>query len=127
VIRAEILAGDGSWVKAPLLADTGADRTVFSADVLEALTLPHVANPHQLGGVGGVVASVLLDTQIRLTQEDGNKLLLRGRFAAFTALEALDMSALGRDVTNLFAAVIDRPGDVVCLLAQGHRYHVERS
>src|SRR5688572_15020180 len=30
VIRGEILACDGSWVKAPFLVDSGADRTVFS-------------------------------------------------------------------------------------------------
>src|SRR5438552_19191043 len=39
VIRGEILAGDGSWVKAPFLVDSAADRTVFSADVMEGLHL----------------------------------------------------------------------------------------
>jgi hypothetical protein len=40
VIQAEILAHDNSWWKAPFLLDTGADRTVLSADVLTALRLP---------------------------------------------------------------------------------------
>jgi hypothetical protein len=39
VVRAEIQASAGSWVNAPLLVDTGADRTVFSADILQALRL----------------------------------------------------------------------------------------
>lgn len=37
IIRAEIRAGDDSWVEAPFLLDTGADRTVFSAAVLSKL------------------------------------------------------------------------------------------
>lgn len=39
VIRGEILAGNGSWVKTPFPVDTGADRTVFSAAILAALRL----------------------------------------------------------------------------------------
>jgi len=35
------------------------------------------------------------------------------------------MSVLGRDILNLFACIIDRPGDVVCLLTGEHRYRVE--
>ena len=31
VIRAEVLAGSGTWVPARFLLDTGADSTVFSA------------------------------------------------------------------------------------------------
>ena len=43
VIRGEILAGNGSWVKAPFLVDTGADRTVFSAAILANLRLQPLA------------------------------------------------------------------------------------
>ena len=39
VISAELLAADGSWVQAPLLADTAADRTVLSADIGRQLNL----------------------------------------------------------------------------------------
>jgi hypothetical protein len=35
------------------------------------------------------------------------------------------MSVLGRDITNLFGVIVDRPGDVVCLVGQGHRYLIE--
>ena len=37
-------------------------------------------------------------------------------FAAFTQTESLDMRVLGRDILNLFALIVDRPRDVVCLL-----------
>lgn len=52
VVQAEVVANNGSWVKAPFLLDTGADRTVFSADVLAALGLPLVEAAEHLGGIG---------------------------------------------------------------------------
>ena len=36
--------------------------------------------------------------------------MFRGQYAAVTELEALDMSVLGRDITGLFAVVVDEPG-----------------
>jgi hypothetical protein len=33
----------------------------------------------------------------------------------------------GRDITGLFAVIVDRPGDAVCLLGQRHRYAVTQS
>ena len=47
VMPVEIQARDGSWVKAPLLVDTGADRTVFSTDILQALRLQPVGAESQ--------------------------------------------------------------------------------
>jgi Aspartyl protease len=124
VLAGEVLAGDGSWVKAPFLLDTGADRTVLSADVLRALGLPPAPAAEQLGGVGGLAQSVLVDTQVRVSREDGTKVLFRGPVAAFPQAGALDMSVLGRDLTCHFAVIIDRPGNVVCLLAPAHSYSI---
>lgn len=50
VIRGSVRAVDGSWVMAPFLADTAADRTVFSADILRALGLPPVESTDRLAG-----------------------------------------------------------------------------
>lgn len=61
---------DGSWIKAPLLLDTGADRTVFSTDILTALRLQPVIAGTRLGGVGGVASAISVETRIRLTYED---------------------------------------------------------
>jgi hypothetical protein len=122
VIRGDIRSGDGSWVQTPFLVDTAADRTVFSASTLKALGLQPLATPHQLGGVGGVVTSVLVETQIQFPREDGVQVVFRGQYAALTEPEALDMSVLGRDITNLFAVITDRPRDFVCLLGQRHQY-----
>jgi len=125
VIRGEILASDGTWQRAEFLVDTGADRTVFSAPVLESLRLQPVVTQARLGGVGGVVNSVVVETQVRLTREESGKVVLRGQYAAVTELQALDMSVLGRDIAGLFAVVVDRPGNVVCMLGQRHQYTIE--
>jgi hypothetical protein len=36
------------------------------------------------------------------------------------------MSVLGRDITNLFTLIVDRPRDGVCLLGSGHQYAITR-
>jgi len=127
VIRGEILAGDGTWQRAEFLVDTGADRTVFSAAIMAALRLQPVTTQARLGGVGGPVNSVVVETQVRLTREEAGKIVLRGRYAAVTEVEALDMSVLGRDIAGLFAVIVDQPGNVVCLIRQPHRYTIEQS
>jgi hypothetical protein len=55
----------------------------------------------------------------------GGPITIRGQYAAVTAPDALDMSVLGRDVTGLFAVMVDQPGQVVCMLGQRHRYRIE--
>jgi hypothetical protein len=79
----------------------------------------------RIGGLGGVAESVVVETQVRLTREEAGKIVFRGRYTAVTDLEALDMNVLGRDIAGLFAVIVDRPGNVVCLLGQRHRYIIE--
>jgi hypothetical protein len=122
VIEGEVLAGNGSWMPVELLVDVGADRTVFTAGVLATLALPQLAAPQQLGGVGG--ATVILTTDLRLPLDSGASLKFQGSFAGFLQADALDMSVLGRDISNRFAVIVDRPGDAVCLIGQGHRYWI---
>jgi hypothetical protein len=127
VIRGEILAANDTWVRAPFLLDTGADRTVLSAAILRLLGLPWSATGERIGGLGGVVPSAGVETRIRLTRDGRNKVLFRGYFSAVTDLEALDMCVLGRDITGLFAVIVDRPGDTVSLIGQRHWYRIERA
>jgi hypothetical protein len=125
VIRGHILDGNDVWIQAPFLVDTGADRTVFSAPVLAALALQPPLATERLGGVGGLVTSVVVATQMRFRQEGGGgSVVFHGQYAAVTDLEALDMSVLGRDITGRFALIVDWPGNVVCLLGQRHRYTI---
>src|SRR5579871_5267527 len=108
VIRGEIRTASGTWLELPFLIDTGADRTVICAAVLQATGLSTTSTAEQLAGIGGTAAaSATIDTEIHLLADD------LGPFAAFTNLESLDMSVLGRDLTNLFAVIVDRPRDLV--------------
>jgi len=126
VLRGEIQAADDSWESAEFLVDTGADRTVLSAATVAALRLQPLGTLDRLAGLGGVVHSVLVETQVRLIREDGGQVVFRGRYSAVTELEALDMSVLGRDITGLFAVIVDRPGNIVCLLGGEHQYTIEQ-
>ena len=125
VLQGEVLSANSSWVKALFLVDTGADRTVLSADVFSALAMRPTSPGERLAGVGGVVDSVAVETKLRLATDARGKVLLHGQYAAMTEPEALDMSVLGRDITGLFAIVVDRPGNVVCRLGQPHVYRID--
>ena len=126
VIRGEILAADGKWRVLELLVDTGADRTVLTAEVLGILGLTPISTARQIGGLGGIVQSVWVSTQIRLTRDDGVKAAFRGEYVGCTDRDALDMSILGRDILDLFALVADRKQNVLALLAGQHRYSIEQ-
>jgi hypothetical protein len=126
VISGDIRTADGSWEQCEFLVDIGADRTVLSAATLAKLGLQPLAMPEGLSGVGGMVATVIVETELHLMREDGGHVVFRGQYAAVTELEALDISVLGRDITRLFAVIVDWPHDVVCLVGQRHRYSIEQ-
>ena len=124
VIYGEVLAQDVTRVRTPFLVDTAADRTVFSANILEALGFEHVGSAQQLGGVGGIAASVVVDTRIEFPRDEPGPVVFHGQFAAFIDQKALDMSVLGRDILNLFTLIVDRQGDRVCVVGQDHYYTI---
>lgn len=82
------------------------------------------AAEQHLRGVGGQVQFVSAPLTLRIQRETGQGIQFDGDFAAFTDPAALDMSVLGRDIMNLFAVIVDRPQDVVCMLGQRHRYTI---
>lgn len=122
VLQGQVLAADGSWEDVVFLLDTGADQTVFSADTLQKLGLTPQGASEPLTGVGGTAEAIVLATELRLFREAGGDVIFRGQFQAFTDPKALDMSVLGRNLLNLFAVIVDRSQEVICLLAQRHRY-----
>jgi predicted aspartyl protease len=126
MVNAEILAADGNWRSAKFLLDTGADRTVLRAGVLDDLHLPHVRNVSGLGGAGGAAESVEIATQIRLTRDDGQWATFRGTYAAFLRDNALDVNVLGRDILNMFAVIVDHGADRVVLVRGEDTYAIQR-
>lgn len=126
VIRGEILTSRSLWIPAPFLVDTGADQTVFSATILADLSLQPRAAQDQIGGVGGVANSVMVETQIQFRRETGSAVVFRGQYRAVTKVDALDISVLGRDIMGLFSVIVDQSGGIVCLLGQRHRYTIEQ-
>jgi len=127
IIRGEVMAVSGFWEPVLFLVDIGADRTVLSAAILEVLGFQPIETAKNIGGVGGVAETVNIKTRVRLDCDDESKAMFRGEFAAFTKLEALDISVLGRDIMELFAVIVDRRAEVVCLLGQRHRYIITES
>jgi hypothetical protein len=123
-MKAAVLVANGSWCVAEFQVDIGADRTVLHAPFLNTRGLQQMPAPHQLGGVGGATTTILVATEIRFELVDGGSVTFDGSFAGFVQPEALDMNVLGRDITNLFAVIIDKPDDVVCMLAKPHGYIV---
>lgn len=125
LIAGEVLGAADHWWPVRMLVDTGADQTVLSAPILQNLELPLIEPEDRIGGVGGIVDHVMVRTTLRLKRDDGGTAEIRGAFAGFRRYETLDMSILGRDVLDLFAVIVDRPGDAVCLIRQPHRYRIE--
>jgi hypothetical protein len=127
-VRAKAEATDGSFVVEFFLIDSGADRTVFSVDLLARLGFP--GNPSSGGltlqGVGGASGFVLVQTALEFTRDDGVPVHVRGEFAAFTDPTATDLSILGRDVLNNFDVVLSRPRNEILLLAPNHFYRIDR-
>ena len=118
----EIEDAHGNWLEVLFLADCGADRTVFSTDVFRALGFPPIHSEDAVTGIGGVTNTFEFSSVLRMRRSDGVPIIFRARFAAVAGSSLLDMSVLGRDITNLFALLIDRPGDAVCLLSRGEVY-----
>jgi len=68
--------------------------------------------------------TVEIQTEIRLNCDDGGQAFFMSRYAALTDAAALDMSVLGRDISQFFVLVVDKPGNVVCLVNQNHGYRI---
>ena len=128
VLRARVgPPGENHLVLCPFLVDTGADHTVLSAEVTLAAGLPTRPSARRIGGVGGVVEMVEVFVRLGFRTIDDAWVSVEVECFAFAADGATDMPILGRDVLDLFALVVDKPGDVVCLVRDRHRYVIQES
>jgi hypothetical protein len=121
-----VCTAGGALAAESFLVDSGADRTVFSASLLNQLGLP-TSTPGglTLGGIGGTQAFVQVNTALELVARVGGTAVIRGDFAAFTDPGASDCSIIGRDVLNNFDVIVSRRRNEVLLLAAPHVYRVE--
>lgn len=126
-VRAQVLGGDHSQGLENFLIDSGADRTVLSAFLLNRLQLPMGAAPSgfTLSGIGGSSQFVLVTTMLEFMRNDGGAVRVRGEFAAFTDPAATDLSVLGRDVLDNFDVIFSRRRNEILFLAPRHQYRVE--
>jgi len=126
ILRIHVLGRDGKLVADNLLIDTGADLTVFSAALTSRLDFEpeNVSSDSSLRGIGGAAASVLVNTDMELVQEDGIPVQIQGEFAAFTDPEATDLSILGRDVLNHLDLILSHRREKILLLAKKHQYQI---
>lgn len=129
ILRAKLWTAQGTTVAEQFLLDTGADRTAFTAALLQHLALPAESAPadERLVGIGGAAAHVIVESVIELTCDHGGPAVVRGKFTAFTDPAATDMSVMGRDVLNNFHVIVSRPNSEVVLLARRHRYEVHQA
>jgi hypothetical protein len=129
VVRAHIDDADGLPISDRFLVDTGADRTVLSADFQRRIGVLGDHPPAGIGlvGVGGGTRFVVLPTALQLLTDDGRVATIRGDFAAFTDPNATDLSILGRDVLDHFRVIVSRLDGEVFLLASSHHYQVVRT
>jgi len=122
VVVGQVRTDSGEWIDCPFLIDTGAHRTVFSADILAQLGRTSNLAVRQLGGA---VETREVWTEIKLTRSDGGTAVIGGMFAAFADPAALEESVLGRDLLDVFALIVDKAGDTVCLVRDRHRYVIQ--
>ncbi|NIO41328.1 MAG: hypothetical protein GTO41_14835 [Burkholderiales bacterium] len=61
-----------------------------------------------------------MNTQIRLSRNDGQKGVFRGEYSAPIDHEALDVSVLGRDILEMCALIVDRRADVLAIIGGQH-------
>jgi hypothetical protein len=127
VIDAAVHTPNGTWQNVTMLLDAGADRTVFDASFLRIfspLVVPEDQTP-ALGGVGGKVSAVFVQTRLSFPRDDGKRVTVQGPFGVFTELTSSDISVLGRDVTNNFDVIYSYPKRYVTLLASPHTYQIQ--
>jgi predicted aspartyl protease len=123
-VHGRVEAHDGTWIACMFLIDTGADQTVLAPDLVRQLGRPTTPAPRQLGGIGGAVETLEVWTTLRLTTTAGNNVNLSATYATLSDA-AIEESILGYDVLHLFALIVDRPGNTVCLIRPPHQYTIQ--
>jgi hypothetical protein len=80
VVAAQVQGGGGTFHYERFLLDSGADRTVLSAPLLNRTGLQQAAPPQgmALAGVGGTQGFVVVTTVLEFTRDGGGPVHFRG-------------------------------------------------
>lgn len=105
----------------PFQVDTGADRTVVTWDIFDQLGLPFQPSSQPIEGVGGVADSVDARVEIRFNRHDGSQASFTVICIVVTEQSTVEMSLLGRDITDLFALIVDGPDHAVFMVKPASR------
>ena len=124
ILVGRLLSSFGEWLQVPFLIDTGAERTLLSPDILEALGFVATPSRHQFVGLGGAVDVWTVQTKLRLDLDSGSHIDINGPFDGLHSGREGEMAILGRDVIVHFATIFDRPADTITLLHGRHRYSI---
>jgi len=128
MIGINVFRADGTLASDLFLIDSGADRTVFSADLFQKLGQPAVPSARPaLTGFGGGFPTVDVATTLEFRSLTNQHFLVPGVFAATTDPAALHFGVLGRDALDSFDVVLSRRQNEVLLLAGNHFYTVGHS
>lgn len=119
---------EGRSFRERFIVDSGSDRTVFRALLLESLQFTAAAPEPGLTlvGIGGASGFLSVSAVLECLRDDGQLARVRGRYSVFTDTAASDMSILGRDVLDNFDVILSHPRNEALLLSQTHQYRVVR-
>jgi len=128
VVDGGLLDAGGVTLTFPFLIDTGADSTVLSYEAVAYLgTEVEMATGPRLEGIGSSTPSVALAARFWLLNAAGQTIPFGGRLLGRPYPAGDDFCILGRDLLGHFAVIVDRPGGVVLLLTNPHRYVIQDS
>lgn len=125
LVQGFVLNSESVAVPITFILDAGADRTLLSAEVYGKLGLPPIGSRDRLSGLGGMQDIVQVETKIGFRADNGHLFIYGSQYCCVTSAAAIETSLLGRDLLDIFAIVVDRQSDRICLLVEGHPYHID--
>ncbi len=117
IFDAVLLHSGGQRYPIQLVLDTGADFTLATYDVGQALAAAVLPQPGPVASsAGGTAPTLLLDVTLAFTTTDGRLVGFRGPIPALAVPSLLDFSVLGRNAIDLLALAYDRPRGLLALV-----------